>query len=226
MKLELLQKPDYALVKTTFEEAGESLIAEGGAMVARSTELTMKTSMRGGFLAAAKRKLLGGESLFLNTFTATAPGQTLYLAPPPEGDVLTHELGGAEPLFVQSGAFLAATSGVTLDTKWGGAKGFFGAGLFLLKAEGRGSILLSAFGGLHPVDVGPEGFIADNANIIAFTSGLDYDVRRIGGMKGLFFSGEGLVCHFRGQGRVYLQTRNPQSFAAWVHPFRRVKSSN
>jgi uncharacterized protein (AIM24 family) len=33
---------------------------------------------------------------------------------------------------------------------------------------------------------------------------------------GLVASGEGLVCHFNGRGRVYVQSRNLQSLAGWL----------
>ncbi len=226
MKTELLEKPDFSLAKVTFDRAGESMMAEAGAMVARDPGVQMKTQMKGGLLASAKRKLLGGESLFINTFTSSAPGEVLYLAAGPEGDTIELDVLPNEPLFLQSGTFLAAHDTVTLDTKWGGAKGFFGAGLFLLKAEGTGKVLVSAYGALHRVDISEQGFICDNEHIVAFTSGLQYDIRKVAGLKGLFFSGEGLVCHFRGRGTLWLQTRNPGRFASWVHPFRRVQKSN
>ena len=35
------------------------------------------------------------------------------------------DLVGGQALLVQSGSFLAATMGVSIDTKWGGAKAFF-----------------------------------------------------------------------------------------------------
>ena len=226
MRTEVLQRPDFSMVKATFERPGESIVTTAGSMVSRDTAVEMKTALRGGLLASAKRKLLGGESLFLNTFTSTAPGQTLYLAPAAEGDVAQFQVRAGEALFIHSGAFLASESSVSLDTKWGGAKGFFGAGMFLLKAEGQGSVLVSAFGALHAVDVSGAGFICDNDNIVAFTAGLTYQVRKVGGMKSLLVSGEGLVCHFSGRGRLWMQTRNPSRFAAWVHPFRRVRSKS
>ena len=105
MQYELLQKPDFGMIKVSFEQAGEKMRVESSSMVARSTELEMETSMQGGLLAAAKRKMLGGESLFQNTFTSTGPGQTLYVAPGPEGDVESFELNGSNALMMQSGAF-------------------------------------------------------------------------------------------------------------------------
>lgn len=183
--------------------------------------------MRGGVLAAAKRKLLGGESIFQNTFTASQPGETLYFAPAPEGDVEVLEMDGTMPILMSSGAFLGGGPGIVLDTKWGGAKGFFsGTGMFLLKAEGTGPLFFSCYGGLHPIDVGPAGYICDTSHVVAFTGGLNYDVQRVGGIKSLFFSGEGLVCRFHGQGRLWVSTRNPSSLASFIQPYRPVQRSN
>jgi uncharacterized protein (TIGR00266 family) len=181
----------------------------------------MVTTLQGGLLAAAKRKLLGGESLFTNTFTATAPGQTLWLAPSAEGDVELIEMNGQLRMFLSSGAFLAAAPGVTIETKWQGARGFFsGAGLFLLSAHGHGPLFFAAYGGIHAIDVGPAGYVCDTGHVVAFTGGLSYEVSRVGGLKSLFFSGEGLVCRFSGQGRLWVSTRNPGSLVSFLQPFR------
>jgi uncharacterized protein (TIGR00266 family) len=225
MRWDLLQKPDFAVVRVTFDQAGEQMLTETRAMVARDTAMEMKTSLPGGILGAAKRKLLGGESFFQNTFTATAPGQTLHLAPSSEGDVDVVMCDGQTPIFLSSGAFLASAPSVTMDTKWGGAKGFFsGAGLFLLKAVGQGPLFFSCYGGIHAVDVGPAGYICDTSHIVGFTGNLDYQVRKVGGLKSLFLSGEGLVCEFRGQGRLWVSTRNPQNLASFLDAFRPVKA--
>lgn len=227
MQYQLLQKPDFSLVKILFDQAGEQMLVESSAMVARDTAMEMKTQMTGGILGAAKRKLLGGESLFQNTFTATAPGQTLYLAPGMEGDVEVVNCDGTTPIFLSSGCFLASAPSVQLDTKWGGAKGFFsGAGMFLLKANGVGPLFFGCYGGVHAVDVGPNGYICDTSHIVGFMGGLDYRVTKVGGLKSLFLSGEGLVCEFRGQGRLWISTRNPSALSQFMQPFRPVKSSN
>jgi len=227
VRYDLLQKPDFTLLRIVFDAPGEQMLAESSAMVARDHAIDMKTQMRGGLLSAAKRKLLGGESIFQNTFTATAPGQRLWLAPGPEGDVEVVQCDGVMPIFLSSGAFLASAPSVALDTRWAGARGFFsGAGLFLLKAEGTGPLFFAAYGGIHAVDVGPAGYVCDTSHIVGFTGGLSYDVRKVGGLKSLFFSGEGLVCHFHGQGRLWISTRNPGGLVSFLQPFRAVSRSN
>lgn len=224
MKHEIMDSPDFGMLKITFESPGEKIIAESGAMVAMSDGLGLETNMRGGLLAAAKRKLLGGESLFQNTFTATASNQELYISPPVEGDLRALNLNAGETFFLQSGAYVAHIGDeLQLDTKWGGAKNFFGGvGLFILKAVGPGTVYYSSYGALHEVEIS-GGYTCDNGHMIGWTDGLDYSVRKFGGFKGLFFSGEGLVCDFQGQGRLYLQTRNPSSLASFLHRFRPVR---
>jgi uncharacterized protein (TIGR00266 family) len=228
MQSEIRHNPDFGTLRITFEQPGEQMVVESGGMVARDSTLTMDTSMRGGLGGALKRKLLGGESLFQNTFTCTAPGQTLWIAPAFEGAIEQFDVTPGSELFLQSGAYLASTTGVTLDTKWQGARGFFsGEGLFLLRAHGQGRLWFSSYGGLHAVDIGQQyqGYICDTSHMVAFTQGLRYSVNSVGGLKSLLLSGEGLVCRFEGQGRLWMQTRNPGSLASFLHPFRPVQSS-
>lgn len=232
MQSELFHNPDFGVIRVAFEQPGESIVAEAGAMVARDTAMTMETNMRDGLGSALKRKLLGGESLFQNTFTATAAGQSLWIAPAPEGAVQQIDLQPGQELFLQSGAYLASTTGVHLDTKYQGAKGFFsGEGLFLLRAYGEGRLWFSSYGGIHTVDIGAtdtgfSGYVCDTSHMVAFTQGLDYRIDKVGGLKSLFLSGEGLVCRFHGQGRLWMQTRNPGALASFLQAFRPVQRFN
>ena len=86
MHYQFMDKPDFGMVGIQFSQAGEQMLVESSAMVAKDSAVDMQTQMKGGILAAAKRKMLGGESIFQNTFTATAPGQRLMIAPAAEGD--------------------------------------------------------------------------------------------------------------------------------------------
>jgi uncharacterized protein (TIGR00266 family) len=228
MKHELLDTPDFGLLRITFDAAGEHIVAESGAMVAMGPEVEIKTQMRGGLLAAAKRKVLGGESLFQNTFTSRAAGQVLYLAPPVEGDLRALVLGPGQTFFLQSGAYVAHVGEeLVLDTRWGGVKGFFsGVGFFLLKIVGPGTVYYASYGAIHQVAIGSEGYTCDTDHIVGFSEGLEYGVRTFGGMKGLFFSGEGLVCDFHGSGSLYVQTRAAPSLANFLHAYRPVRRNS
>lgn len=228
MKYEILDAPNFGLLRIRFDAPGERVVAESGSMVAMSAGMNVVTQMRGGLLAAAKRKVLGGESLFQNTFTSSAAGEELMLAPAPEGDLRVRELAPGETFFLQSGAYLAHLGqDLVLDTKWGGVKGLFsGVGFFLLKVVGPGTLFYSSYGAVHEVVVGSEGYTCDTDHIVGFTQGLEYKIRTFGGFKGLFFSGEGIVCDFHGNGTLFMQTRSAPGLAAFLHPFRRVQNSN
>ena len=225
MKYEIKSSPDFAMIDCRLD-TGESIIAESGAMVSMSAGISIKTQARGGILAAAKRKLLGGESLFQNTFTAGADDQQVMLAPGSPGDIVSFDLEPGKSLMIQSSAYVAATPDVTLDTKWGGAKGFFsGVGMFLLKATGPGTVFVASYGAIYPKKCEGE-YIVDTDHIAAFEDSVSYNISKVGGIKSLFLGGEGLVARFSGTGMIYAQTRSPASLASFLHPYRRVQSNN
>jgi len=216
MQTEILYSPAYSLAKVTLG-AGDSLRAESGAMVSMTGGLRIETKATGGIMKSLGRTLLGGESFFQNTFHADAPGE-LTLSPKLPGDIVRFDLTGE--IFVQSGSYLASQEGINVDTKWGGAKTFFGGeGLFMLKCTGSGLLILSSYGAIHRVSI-PAGqtYVVDTGHIVAFPSTLNYNVRRIGGMKSTIFGGEGLVCDFQGPGDLFLQTRSPSEFLGWLIP--------
>lgn len=217
MQHEILYKPAYTLLEVKLEQ-GERIEAESGAMVYMSPGIEIATKAKGGVLGALTRGLLGGESFFTNTFIANSKG-IVGLAPPYQGDISHHRLNG-ETLYIQNGSYIASSPELSLDTKWGGAKSFFSReGLFLLKMAGTGDAFISSFGAIHEVKLKGETFIIDTGHMVAFTEGLDYSVKRVGGLKSTLFSGEGLVAEFRGTGTLYLQTRSMNSFMEWLMPF-------
>jgi uncharacterized protein (TIGR00266 family) len=220
MQHEIKNKPDYASLHLLLDE-GDQIVTESGAMMGMDRGLKMETNAKGGVMGALKRKA-GGESLFLNTYTSTGPAQRLDLGPATPGDVEHREMHG-DVLMVQSGSYMASTTGVTVDTKWGGAKTFFGGeGLFMLKVSGHGHLWFSSYGAIHTIDVTGT-YIVDTSHIVAFEDSLTFKVKSVGGIKSFFFSGEGLVCEFSGSGKLYIQTRNAPSLAGFLHPFRRIK---
>jgi uncharacterized protein (TIGR00266 family) len=218
MNIEIRYQPAYSLAIVGLAPE-ESIQAEAGAMVSMSANLTVETEMKGGMMGAITRSVLGGETLFANTFTARGGPGEIALAPSLPGDITSLTINNAT-LFVQSGSFLASTPSINLDLKWGGAKTFFGSeGLFLLRATGTGPLILCSYGAIHKVTLdGRRPYIVDTGHVVAFTQGLDFDVRRVGGWKSTILSGEGLVCEFRGTGDLYLQSRSTQAFLSWLIP--------
>jgi len=137
MEHEILYSPSYSLLKISLRQ-GEAVCAEAGAMVSMSSCIEIKTAAKGGIFGALKRSVLGGESFFVNTFRAADSGEVTF-APTLPGDIHALELKG-QSYYAQSGAYIASSPDIQVDTKWGGAKTFFSReGLFLLKMSGAGS---------------------------------------------------------------------------------------
>ena len=218
MQIDIRYQPSYSLAIVRLDP-NESIQAEAGAMVSMTANVQIDTSMKGGVLGALTRSVLGGETLFANTFTSQGGPGEITLAPALPGDIAALRMSD-ETLFIQSGSFLAGAPQINLDLKWGGARAFFGSeGLFLLKASGSGPVLICSYGAVHKVTLdGRQPYLCDTGHVVAFGEGLSYDVRRVGGWKSTLLSGEGLVCEFRGAGDLYLQSRSTQAFLSWLIP--------
>jgi uncharacterized protein (TIGR00266 family) len=217
MKIEVKHRPAYALGVVELEE-GESIKAETGAMVSMTGNVQVDSGVQGGLFKSALRKVLGGESFFLNTFTATAGQGQVTFAPSLPGDV--HDVALRGDLYVQSGSYLAGGPTIDIDIKWGGARSFFASeGLFLLHLRGQGQVLLSSFGAIHGIELdGSRPLVVDTGHVVAFDSTVQWNVRKVSGMFTSLISGEGLVCEFTGRGTVWLQTRSNQAFLDWLIP--------
>lgn len=217
MDITIDHRPSYAMAHIQMDP-GDRLQAETATMITMSETIIMDTSLRGGLFSALRRSKLGGSTFFLNTFRARSEGE-LNLAPHMPGDIELLELQG-DPVYVQSGSFLAATMDVKVDTQWGGARTFFSSeGLFLLRCTGTGTLLVSSYGAIHRIDLAPgQNYTVDNGHMVAFDSSVNYSLGKAGGWKTTLLGGEGLVCKLRGPGRFYVQTRSEDTFLDWLAP--------
>jgi len=200
-------------------DPNEEMLAATHAMVAMSPNVKLSTKTQGGFFAALGKKLTG-NNFFTSKYTAqeNLPG-TLMLAPVSLGDIQVFELENHIALYLHSGAFLACSSSIELDTSWGGARGFFsGTGTFLLRAHGNGHMLFHSFGAMVSKTLGHgENFVVDNHHIVAFHETIGYRVKKATvGVWSTLTSGEGLVCEFTGPGTIWMQSRSEAAFVNWI----------
>ncbi|GBD35598.1 hypothetical protein HRbin36_00711 [bacterium HR36] len=218
MRYELIAPGPFAMLKVCLDY-GESLKAEAGAMIAKSDTVDVYGKMEGGFLKGLTR-MLAGESFFFQTLTASrGPGEVL-LAHAIPGDIYPIPLDGSGDYILQKDGFFAATAEVDISTKvqnlWKGL--FSGEGFFVLRASGAGTLFVSSYGMIHPLDLGDgQEMVVDNGHLVAWPASMDYKIEKASsGWISSLTSGEGLVCRFRGPGRVFIQSRNPTGFAAWI----------
>ncbi len=212
-----------AVVKLQPEQA---IHAEAGAMVSMSANVDLHSEMKGGVFGALKRAV-GGESAFVSTFTAKGgPGEVTF-APGAPGDVAGIEMQG-QTFMVQSSSYLAGDLSLVVDTKFGGAKSFFGGeGLFVLQVSGTGLLLVSSFGSIHRKTLrAGEQYVVDTGHLVAWEGHMQYSLRKAAsGFFRSFLSGEGMVAEFTGPGELLIQTRNLAAFAGLLRPFFPSQSS-
>ena len=218
MNIELKYQPSYTLGIVTLGP-GEEIQVEGGSMVSMSPDVTIETKARGGLLKSLGRAVLGGESFFQNTFKAGSQGGEITVAPALPGDMHVVQLNN-NGMVVQSGSYVASENGVSVDTKWGGAKTFFASeGLIMLQISGQGKAILSSYGAIHELDLAAgQRYTVDTGHLVAFSQNMGFNVRAVGGIKSTLFSGEGLVVDLTGPGKVLLQTRSTDAFLSWLLP--------
>jgi uncharacterized protein (TIGR00266 family) len=222
MKSEILYPGAFPMVRVELA-GGETIKAESGAMVASSPTIDVESKMEGGFLGALSRKFLTGEKFFFQTLRASrGPGEVL-LAPTVPGEIVMLELDGVNEYMVQKDGFLAGAEAIRLDSQMQSfSRGLLGGeGFFILKASGVGTLLLNSFGAIHKIELRPDQeYIVDNSHLVAWSGTTSYNIERAAsGWVASFTSGEGFVCRFRGPGVVYIQSRNPGSFGAWIRQF-------
>jgi uncharacterized protein (TIGR00266 family) len=208
--------PDYGIVNITIP-AGKTLKAEASAMAYMDSSIKIKAKLGGGF-----KRMLSGEKLFVNEFTALESDADIGVAPGIPGDI-GHVYLENETIYLQNSAYLASSPDLNVSFEFQGFKGFFsGEKIFMIKVSGTGDLWFNTFGGLIEIDV-KDNYVVDTGYIVGFTEGLTYDVRPVGGLKSMFFSGEGLVCRFSGEGKIWIQTRLSLSFVTWADGFREIE---
>jgi len=219
MKIRLMYPGSNSMLQFNLEK-GEAIKAESGAMVGMSSNVELETRMEGGILGGLGRMFLSGENFFFQTLRATRGDGHVLLAPASVGDVFVLELDGSIEYNVQKGGYLASEESVNISTTAQNlAQGIFsGEGFFILRVWGRGKVALSSFGAIHEVLLSPgEEYIVDNGHLVAWPTNINYNIEKASsGWISSFTSGEGLVCRFRGPGKIYIQTRNPSAFGSFV----------
>lgn len=165
-----------------------------------------------GKLMSAGKRAITGESLFITHFTNTGAGKSkVAFAAPYPGQIIPVDMarhGGS--LLCQKDAFLCAAKGTKISMAFNKklGVGFFGGeGFILQKLEGDGMAFVHAGGTVIPIDLENETIKVDTGCLVGFTAGVNYDIERAGGMKSMFFGGEGMfLATLSGTGRVYLQS--------------------
>jgi uncharacterized protein (TIGR00266 family) len=212
---------DIQLVEVELDP-GETVIAEAGVMNYMEDGITFEAKMGDGStptqgllgkLGAVGKRMLTGESLFMTHFTNNGRGKRkVGFAAPYPGKVVPmdlHKLGGE--LLCEKGAFLCAAFGTKLSIAFNKKIGvglFGGEGFILQKLEGDGMAFVHSGGTIIRRTLRDGELLRlDTGCLVAMTPDVEYNIERAGGLKSMFFGGEGLfLATLEGPGEVWMQT--------------------
>ncbi|HBC84628.1 MAG TPA: TIGR00266 family protein [Clostridiales bacterium] len=218
MRYEIIGKT-VPVVEVTLNR-GESMYSQRGGMSWQTEGVNMTTNARGGVMKSLGR-MLTGESIFMNTYTAGVDGAKVAFATTVPGDIVPINVGENNGFTIQKNAFLCAEPGVDIQiafTKRFTAGLFGGEGFILQKATGNGMLFLEVDG--DPVErvLAPgEVLKVDTGNVVGFESTVSYEIETIKGLGNIFLGGEGLfLTKLVGPGRVIIQSQNFGDFAGRI----------
>ena len=220
-------KVDYKIIGDDIQivevelDPGETVIAEAGAMNYMDDGITFEAKMGDGSkpdsglfgkLMDAGKRAITGESIFLTHFTNSGSGKkSVAFAAPYPGKIIPIDMTKVDgELLCQKDAFLCAALGTEVGiafTKRLGAGFFGGEGFILQRLNGDGMAFVHAGGTVIKKKLSNDIIRVDTGCIVAFTSGINYDIERAGSLKSMFFGGEGLfLATLSGTGVVLLQS--------------------
>jgi uncharacterized protein (TIGR00266 family) len=190
---------------------GEDCWASKGALMALDPDVRWTLKIPGG-LSGTIRRMMSGEGLALTYIHGDREGQNVMLSANQPGKIISWDLDQDGPVITTRGAFVAAFGpqihiDVTIARRAGAAI-FGGAGLFLQKISGQGTVLVHGAGDFIERNLAErESTVVSTGNLAAFADSVDYSIRATGGVRRVLFSGEGLfMTQLTGPGRVLLQT--------------------
>lgn len=211
-------------------EANESMFNEGGSMCWMTPNMEMKTTSNGG-IGKVFSRLVSGEKLFQNIYTARNCAGKISFASSFPGDIVPVEVSGGREFIMQKGSFLAATMGVQLSVhlqRKVGAGFFGGEGFIMQKLSGNGMAFIEIDGSASEYLLQPgESIIVDSGYLVMAESTCTIDVQTIKGAKNIFFGSEGLFnTVVTGPGKIVLQSMPISKTAMAIYPYLPQTSSN
>ncbi len=225
----------YAIAGTVLQSLeielsqGESIFTESGGMSWMTDGIEMETNTKGGLMSGLGRAL-AGESLFMTTYTCSAPTAMITFTPEAPGKVLPIQLAPGQMIIAQKDSFMCAQSSVKMEIHFRKKLGtglFGGEGFILQKLTGPGIVFLEIPGEVKEFNLAAgQRLKVDPGHIAAFDPTVNYEITSVKGIKNIIFSGEGLfLASLTGPGRVWLQTMPLSNLAQALLKYIPTKSS-
>ena len=204
-------------------DRGECMMTEKGSMSWMTPNMKMETTSNGG-IGKALGRMLAGESIFQNRYTAEGGEGMIAFASSFPGTILPVEITPDRPVIVQKSAFLAGVESVDISLflqKKLGAGFFGGEGFIMQKLSGEGIVFVETEGSTVEYDLAPrQQMIVDTGYLAMMDATCSMDITAVKGAKNMFFGGEGAFnTVITGPGKIVLQTMPVNSVAGALIPF-------
>ena len=212
----------------------EIVIAEAGAMIYMEDGIQFDTKMGDGSepnqtlmgkLFSAGTRVLTGESIFITHFTNRGLGKKkVAFAAPYPGTVIPINLSDYhDPLIVQKDGFLCAAFGTQISLHLNrriGAGLVGGEGFILQRLTGDGKAFVHAGGTVIEKTLNNESLRIDTGCIVAYESGINFNIESAGSLKSMVFGGEGLfLATLTGSGKIWLQSMPFRKLVQAISPY-------
>ena len=203
-------------------QAGEAVFTESGGMAWMRGPVDMSTNAKGGLLKSLGR-VMGGESLFMTTFTAQGESSVTF-TPESIGKVVAMPLAAGQSIICAKDSFMCAEEGVNLEIHFRGKVGagmFGGMGFVLQQISGPGTAFLEIAGEVSEYDLtAGETMKIDPGHIAFFEPSVAHDVQMIKGLANILGGGEGLfLATLTGPGKVWLRSMPLPNLAAKISQY-------
>lgn len=217
--MEVNQKGGRAFSYLEFNlQPGESIVTEPGAMASMQNGINLRVKLNGSIFRALALRLFGKESVFINSLKneSGVPSSVVITQPTP-GEIQVVTLDG-NSLYMQPGAFIACTPGITFSLRWAGFTSWMmGEGLLRLRIEGRGTCWYGSYGAVVEKVI-KGSYVVDNGHLLSYPPDMKLKLQLSGGIFSSLFGGEGFVVRMEGNGTIKLQTRSLSGLANWLNP--------
>lgn len=208
---------------------GEAMKTEKGSMVWMSPNMQMETSTGGGGIGKMFGKVVSGESIFENKYTAQGGPGYIAFGSSFTGSIRPIILNPGQSVICQKSSYLASDPGVELSIffrKKLGAGLFGGEGFIMQKMTGPGIVFLEIDGSAVEKTLAPgEQILVDTGNLVMMDETCTMDIQQVKGMKNKILGGEGIFNTIvTGPGKIILQTITISAVAEALMDF--LPSSN
>jgi len=204
MTFEITDYPD-SYVKVKFKE-GEKIIVEKGCFVYCDGEYNYENKIEAKSYKNWIAKILGGKSLTYNIYSAKENIE-MALSPKDTAEIICLDISKANQIMFSPSAHFMRTFGIEIKLI-----SLLKESDILLKTSGSGKLFLKGYGRIIEKNINSKNPIyVDEDALIAFEQKLDYGWIS-GGVKKLLTSGEGFIYTFKGNGKVWIQSKEKIEF--------------